>query len=134
MVFFFNQVCSALELAGNFKMKHVSRVESAGIWNESSKTWNGAIGELVNDKADIVRYLYERSYKRIKAVDFTATLLKVNVCLFVKKSTTKVLLLRSGYTKVDTRKKIIIESRKRVYLFIFRTTIYLIQENLLDVM
>merc|ERR1719319_171582 len=60
-----------------------------GSFDEKAGTWNGMIGELQNQKADLVVADITITYEREQGVDFTMPFMNLGVTILYKKPTKK---------------------------------------------
>ncbi|CAG2114990.1 unnamed protein product, partial [Medioppia subpectinata] len=78
----------------NYRFKLVSD-GAYGIKDEESGEWNGMIGELIRNEADIAIVDLTITFKREEAVDFTQPFMNTGISILFKKPTTKVTTLFS---------------------------------------
>lgn len=60
-----------------------------GSYNSKNKTWNGMIGELLSQKADLAVADLTITYEREQGVDFTMPFMNLGVTILFKKPTAK---------------------------------------------
>ncbi|KAI4485058.1 hypothetical protein M0802_012816 [Mischocyttarus mexicanus] len=76
----FEELCVAL----NFTFRIVSKMEEYGVWDPKNKTWSGAMGELISERADISVSDFTISKLRLDAVDFTLPFFVSKTSFFIQ--------------------------------------------------
>ncbi|XP_051173306.1 uncharacterized protein LOC127289417 [Leptopilina boulardi] len=94
---YFNNVCLALEKAGNFTIKKIKKEENYGTLDKENQTWSGAIGLIVNKKIDIALGFFTALPDEIGIIDYSARLIRVQYVIIIKKPEIKVLVSWSAY-------------------------------------
>ncbi|KAG8194654.1 hypothetical protein JTE90_003126 [Oedothorax gibbosus] len=74
---------------------HVVKDGKSGSFDKDTKTWNGMIGEVVNNEADLAVADVTITTQRMKGVDFTLPFMQTGISILFKKPTTKVTSLFS---------------------------------------
>ena len=95
----------ALKLAANFTTIEVDRHKAYGSWNQSSKIWSGAMGQVENGKADLIASLYLMTPKRFSSFDYTVPIKGFETSLIIRKPSTKLVISWTGYFMVREVKR-----------------------------
>ena len=74
-----------MERAANFTMQQIKVEENYGSWNESSKSWTGGIGLIVNGEVDLVTAWYFMNPEIFQVAGYTTDLIELECFLYIKK-------------------------------------------------
>ncbi|XP_033225718.1 probable glutamate receptor [Belonocnema kinseyi] len=101
---YFDELFLALNLAGNFttKINEVKGNVRSGSWNASSQTWSGGMGLIQNREIDILGYVMPPYPRILDSADLTVALQNIDLCIYIRKPTSKVGILWAGYLKPFT--------------------------------
>ncbi|XP_033226237.1 uncharacterized protein LOC117178842 [Belonocnema kinseyi] len=96
----------ALKIAGHFSTKNVYIKENFGIgsWNKTNKTWSGAMGLMQNNQLDILAYGTPLSQTVLDSFELTSPLYRFDLCLYIRKPSSKVEVMWSAYFTPLTHK------------------------------
>ena len=68
-----------------------------GSWSQSSQTWSGAMGLIVNNEVDLVVSDLSLTPQRLNSADFSMPLFSTQDTLYVKKPSNKKAIIWTGY-------------------------------------
>ncbi|XP_033225717.1 probable glutamate receptor [Belonocnema kinseyi] len=101
---YFDELFLALKFAGNFTTKNIEIKESvhSEFWNSSSKRWSGGMGLIQSHEIDILGYVLPPYPTILHYADLTVPLQNIDLCIYIRKPTSKVGILWAGYLKPFT--------------------------------
>jgi len=80
----YTKMLEELKSTLNFTLKIVSQKNEYGVWNRRTRTWSGAMAEIVSGNADFAMADISMTSFRMQYVDFTLPLIISKTCLYIR--------------------------------------------------
>lgn len=101
MVNYFNNLCTLLEDAGNFKIKKVIQEKNYGMYDNNIRRWNGAVNLIINQSVDMALGFFPLLPGLLDVVDFSEKIIRIEYVILIKKPEIRVLVSWTAYFEVN---------------------------------